>query len=95
LRHRDQAAVLWIVGCSKLTYFVDSEMSFNIETDRQLLQWKEYVSSSSLLTIALPLALTYFVESKINRLYSFGKLHTLMSHSLTTMLAVYFGIAVL
>ena len=87
--------MLWIVGCSKLTYFVDSEMSFNIETDRQLLQWKEYVYSSSLLTIALPLALTYFVESKINRLYSFGKLHTLMSHSLTTMLAVYFGIAVL
>ena len=82
--------MLWIVVCTKVTYFVDREGSFNIETDKNLLWLKEQVTSNPIITVLIPLALSVFTEAKINRLYKLGYVHCLMSYSLTLMVATYF-----
>lgn len=55
---------------------------------------KEFVLSKPIITTVMPLIAVSIVESKINRLYSFGKLHTLISHCLTAMVSVYFYILI-
>jgi hypothetical protein len=44
------------------------------------------------ITIFVPLSACFFIESKMNRLYRFGKVHTLMSNCMTGMVSVYFFI---
>jgi hypothetical protein len=56
------------------------------------MKWKELVLSSPIVTVVIPLCALFFVESKMNRLYKFGKLHILMSNCLTAMVGVYYFI---
>jgi hypothetical protein len=51
---------------------------------------KELLAKMPFVTVFVPLAACFFIESKINRLYRFGKLHTLISNCLTAMVGVYF-----
>lgn len=46
-------------------------------------------------TVSLPLIAVFFVESKMNRLYSLGKVHTLISNCLTGMVGVYYYIQII
>lgn len=92
LKHRDLGPVAVIVFCVKAVYFIDRESSMNFETNDSLLTLKEFVLSQPIITTFLPLAFVFFIESKMNRLYSFGKLHTLISHCLSAMVGVYFYI---
>jgi hypothetical protein len=43
-----------------------------------------------LLAYFLPLGFQFFTESKINRLYRLGKVHSMISHCLTAMVGFYF-----
>lgn len=65
----------------------------NFETETDLLYWKQILRSEPILTQAVPLVLCIFLENKIARHYSLGKLHTLMAHALTGMLFANFVIS--
>lgn len=56
---------------------------------------KEFVLGQPVITVFLPLVAVFFVESKMNRLYNFGKLHTLVSHCLTGMVFANFWVAIM
>jgi len=75
LRYRDAGPIVAIVICVKITYFVDREISLNFETNQQLVYIKEFVTQQPLITTFIPLIAVFFVESKMNRLYRFGKTH--------------------
>jgi hypothetical protein len=64
----------------------------NFATNSKLLAVKDFVSSVPLVTVVLPLGACFFIESKMNRLYKFGKVHVMISNCLTAMVGVYFFI---
>lgn len=90
LRYRDVGAATVLVFCAKAVWFVDRENSLNFKTDQTLLSMKEFVLNQPVLNTFLPLVFQVFTESKITRLYKFGKVHAFLSHCLTAMVSAYF-----
>lgn len=90
LRQRDVASYVVIVLCIKSLYFLDGQRSMNFDTDKTLLEYKIWLREQMWILQAVPLVLCIFLENKISRHYRLGKLHTLLSHSLTAMLIANF-----
>jgi hypothetical protein len=94
LRRKDFASTVAIALCIKITYFVDSQSSLNFKTDSELIEWKLWLNKLPEITTFAPLFLMFMLENKINRHHNFAKLHALMSHGLTLMVAAYYYIQI-
>jgi hypothetical protein len=92
LRHRDLGPLLILVACYKAVYFIDREYSLNTPTDESLQAAKEFVLSTPVISVFLPLVFQFVTENKINRLYKFGRVHSLISHCLTGIVGVFYFI---
>jgi len=90
LRNKDLWACFAIVFCIKASYFVDTNSSLNFNTDTTLAEWRQWLRSKPLVTIALPLFAMVLLENKINRHYNFGMFNRILTHSVTAALAYYY-----
>jgi len=92
LRQRDLGPLLILVACYKAVYFIDREYSLNTPTDETLQTIKDYVLNNPIIYAFLPLGFQFVTENKINRLYRFGRVHALISHSLTAIVGAFYFI---
>ena len=92
LRDKDMYAVLTIIACVKVMYFLDGQRSMNFVTEEDLLNVKNMIRSEHTLTQAVPLLLCFFLENKIARHYRLGLVHKLICHGLTVMLFANYAI---
>ena len=90
LRSKDIWASVAIIFCIKASYFVDTESSLNFNTDQVLAEYRQWIRSQPLVTVAAPLFATMLLENKISRHYNFGMFNRVMTHSLTVALAYYY-----